>query len=120
MKTVGIIGGLGPSTTAEFYLEVIFACQKENKTNRPPALIWNVPISYKIEREAIVESRGKERLVPFLIDAAKRLEKGGADFLVMPCNSLHTFIGEIRRSVKIPVLSIVEETAKFLKKRKDS
>ena len=36
----------------------------------------------------------------------------------MPCNSLHSFIGEIRGSVKIPVLSIVEETVKFLKKEK--
>ncbi|MFH0835871.1 MAG: amino acid racemase, partial [Candidatus Micrarchaeota archaeon] len=38
-------------------------------------------------------------------------------FLVMPCNSLHVFISEIRKSVKIPVLSIVEETAKFLKNK---
>ena len=47
---------------------------------------------------------------------AQRLEKAGADFIVMPCNSLHIFIKDIRDSVKIPVLSIVEETVKFLKK----
>ncbi len=38
----------------------------------------------------------------------------------MPCNSLHIFINEIRKSVKIPVLSVVEETAKFLKNKKVS
>ena len=53
-----------------------------------------------------------------LLDAAQKLEKAGADFLVMPCNSLHAFINEIRDSVKIPVLSIVEETVKFLKKER--
>ena len=54
--------------------------------------------------------------LPFLIKEAKRLEEAGADFIVMPCNSLHVFIKEIRGSVKVPVLSIVEETIKFLKK----
>ena len=35
MKTVGIIGGLGPETTAEFYLEVSFGCFQKNKERRP-------------------------------------------------------------------------------------
>ncbi len=117
MKTVGVIGGLGPETTAEFYLEVVFGCYKKNKVARPPMLIWNVPLRYEIEEELLNNAAGEERYVPYLVDAAKRLEKGGADFLVMPCNSLHIFIGEIRRAVKIPVLSIVEETANFLQQK---
>jgi aspartate racemase len=117
MKTIGIIGGLGPETTSEFYSEISFACQEKNKTNRPPILIYSVPISYAIEEDAIARGKGEDRLIPLLTDAAKRLEKAGADFLTMPCNSLHEFITEIRESVKIPVLSIVEETTKFLKKQ---
>ena len=118
MKTAGIIGGLGPETTSEFYLEIIFCCYEKNKESRPPILIWNVPLKYKIEEDLLTKSEGEERYIPYLIDAAKRLEKGGADFIVMPCNSLHIFIKEIRESVKIPVLSILEETAKFLKKNR--
>ena len=118
MKTVGIIGGLGPETTSEFYLEVIFGCYTKNKDARPPILIWNVPLRYEIEEDLLKKAKGEERYIPYLMEAAKRLEKGGADFLVMPCNSLHRFIEEIRGSVKIPVLSIVEETAKFLKNRR--
>ncbi|MFA6135875.1 MAG: amino acid racemase [Candidatus Paceibacterota bacterium] len=117
MKTIGIIGGLGPETTSEFYSEISFACQENNKTSRPPILIYSVPISYAIEEDAIARGKGEERLIPLLTDAAKRLEKSGADFLVMPCNSLHEFINQIRESVKIPVLSIVEETTKFLKEK---
>lgn len=116
MKTVGIIGGLGPETTSEFYLELIFSCQKKDKTHRPSIIIASVPLPYKIEEEAIVKNIGLERIQPFLIEEAKRLEKAGADFIVIPCNSLHIFIKEIRNAVKIPVLSIVEETVKFLKK----
>lgn len=116
MKTVGIIGGLGPETTSEFYLELIFSCQKINKAIRPPILIYSVPLPYDIEEDAIVRGKGEERFVPFILDAAKKLEKAGANFLVMPCNSLHVFIEVLRDTIKIPVLSIVEETTKFLKK----
>lgn len=120
MKTAGIIGGLGPETTAEFYLEIIFGCYQKNKENRPPVLIWNVPLKYKIEEELLTKASGEERYVPYLVEAARRLEKGGADFIVMPCNSLHIFIDMIRKSVKIPVLSVVEETIKFLRAKKIS
>ncbi|MFH1780098.1 MAG: amino acid racemase [Candidatus Micrarchaeota archaeon] len=114
MKTVGIIGGLGPETTAEFYLELIFGCYRKNKKVRPPILIWNVPIDYRIEETFIVHAKGEEKYLPYLIEAAKKLEHAGTDFLVMPCNSMHVFIDAIRASVGIPVLSIVEETSRFL------
>lgn len=116
MKTVGIIGGLGPETTSEFYLDVTFSCQKRDKTIRAPIIISSVPLLFKIEEDLITKNIGAERYIPFLINEAQRLEKAGADFIVMPCNSLHIFIDQIRASVKVPVLSIIEETVKFLKK----
>lgn len=115
MKTVGIIGGLGPESTSKFYLEIITACLNQGEQQHPPVLIYSVPLPLGLEKECITKAQNEEKCIPFLVDAAKTLEKGGADFLVMPCNSLHVFIDEIRNSVKIPVLSIVEETVKFLK-----
>jgi aspartate racemase len=115
MKTVGIIGGLGPETTSEFYLDIVFSCQKKDKTSRPPIIISSVPLPYSIEEDAILRNVGIERFEPFLTAEARRLEKSGADFIAMPCNSLHVFIKKLRQSVKIPVLSIIEETVKFLK-----
>jgi aspartate racemase len=117
MKTAGIIGGLGPETTSKFYLEIIFSCQKLNKSNRPPIIISSVPLPYALEKDAIVNNSNLQKLLPYLIAEAKRLEKSGADFIVMPCNSLHLFIDDIRESVNIPVLSIIEKTAEFLKKK---
>lgn len=117
MKSVGVIGGLGPETTAEFYLEVIFQCQKSDTTQRPLILISSVPLLFEIERDLIATNTGKERYIPYLVKEAQRLEKSGVDFLVMPCNSLHIFINEIRESVSIPVLSIVEETVATLSKK---
>lgn len=117
MKTVGIIGGLGPETTSEFYLELIFSCRQINKFSYAPVLINSIPLPFILERDAIADGIGEERILPFLLDAAKNLENAGADFLVLPCNSLHKFIGDIRASVKIPILSILEETTRFLKEK---
>ena len=116
MKIVGIIGGLGPETTAEFYSTLISACQKKNKINIPPIIISSCPIPYKLFQETIAKDINWENFLPYLIIEAKRLERSGADFIVMPCNSLHVFINEIKNAVDIPVLSIIEETVKFLKK----
>lgn len=115
MKTVGIIGGLGPETTSEFYLDVVFSCRKRDNSSRPAIIIASVPLPYAIEEKLILRGEGAGRYLPFLINEARRLEKAGADFIVMPCNSMHVFISDIRASVRVPVLSIVEETVNFLK-----
>lgn len=116
LKSVGVIGGLGPETTAEFYLQTIFGCQKLNTEQRPLILISSVPLLFEIERDLIATNEGKERYIPFLVKEAKRLEKAGVSFLVMPCNSLHVFIEQIKNSVDIPVLSIVDETVRYIRK----
>jgi aspartate racemase len=115
MKTLGIIGGLGPATTAHFYLEVVFGCSKI-LGQRPQILISNVAIPLSIEQELITEAKNAKGILPFLLASAKQLEDGGADVIVIPCNTVHTFISEIRASTNVPVLSIIEETAKFLEK----
>lgn len=116
MKTVGVIGGLGPETTAEFYLDIVFSCQKKSKVHRPGIVISSVPLTYQIEEDMIMKNLGAEKLLPYLVAEAKRLEKSGVDFIVMPCNSLHIFIDDIRKSVKVKVLSIIEETVKYVEK----
>lgn len=118
MNTVGIIGGLGPETTSEFYLDIVFSCQKKDRTVRPGIIISSIPLPYQIEENLILKNEGAERYIPYLTEETKRLERAGADFIVMPCNSLHVFIEDMRKSVSIPVLSIIEETVKFLQKNK--
>lgn len=118
MKTVGIIGGLGPETTAKFYLQVVSLCGKIDKKQRPSILIQNVAITKTLEESFINQAQGGGELCKLLIKSAQNLEKGGADFIVIPCNTVHVFIDDIRASVSIPVLSIIDETVKVLKKNK--
>jgi aspartate racemase len=114
MKTLGIIGGLGPETTAHFYMEIISLSAKINKKQRPSILIANVPMDLEVEGNFINHSIGGVKFLKLILESAISLEKGGADFLVMPCNTAHVFIEEIRNAVSIPVLSILDETVKFV------
>ncbi len=117
MKILGILGGLGPQTSARFYLDVVSLFKKSGMTERPPILMWNIPLSYEIEKRFITTGKGIEQYRTLLIEGAKILEKGGADFIVIPCNSVHILINEVRSAVSIPVLSIIEETVTFLLKK---
>jgi aspartate racemase len=116
MKTVGIIGGFGPETTAAFQLEIVALCAAQKLRERPPILMWNTPIPLYIEDDLILKGESADKFLPFLISGAKILEKAGSDFLVFPCNTLHIFIDEIRNAVSIPVLSIIDEMATSLEK----
>lgn len=115
MKTVGIIGGLGPETTAHFILRVLSLCFEKNKIQRPNIISINVPITFKLEEEFINKSKGKKEFRKLLVQTAKTLEDAKVDFIVMPCNTAHVFIDDIRKSVNIPVLSIIDESANSLK-----
>lgn len=115
MKTLGIIGGLGPETTAHFILRVLSLCFENNKVQRPNILSINVPITFKLEEEFINKSKGKTEFRKLLVQTAKTLENAKVDFIVMPCNTAHVFIDDIRKSVNIPVLSIIDESTNILK-----
>ncbi|GHV19985.1 aspartate racemase [Clostridia bacterium] len=117
-KCVGVIGGFGPETTAEFYLQIIFGYKKAGVANRPHIIISNPGNPIEFENDFIGKNSSTERFVPILTETAQELERAGADFIVLPCNSLHKFIEEIRASVSVPVLSIVEETCKYIKSQK--
>ncbi|MDR3021470.1 MAG: amino acid racemase [Clostridiales bacterium] len=119
MKSLGIIGGIGPETSADFYLDVVFGCQKLNNTQHRPLIVMSsVPYPYWLENDEIINCNIGEQSKNLLITEAKRLEKSGIDMIAMPCNSLHVFINQIRESVKIPVISILEQTAKYIKANK--
>ncbi len=118
MRTAGIIGGLSRQTTAEFYLRVMSLTNERNKIHQPPILLWSIPLNYKVEEKMIKETKGEEGYLPYLIEAAQKLEKGGADFIVMPCNTMHVFIDQIKKSVRIPVIDIIEETIRIIRNNK--
>ncbi|MFA6325353.1 MAG: amino acid racemase [Candidatus Paceibacterota bacterium] len=118
MKTLGILGGVGPQTTSKIYLSIIDLIRKNGKDKYPSILIYNLPFPFIIENEAIIQGVNSEKMIPYLINGAKILEKAGADFGILPCNTLHKYISKIRKSVKFSFLSILEEVVLTLKSKK--
>ncbi|MBP6944421.1 amino acid racemase [Patescibacteria group bacterium] len=118
MKTLGILGGVGPQTTADIYLSVIRNLKDIGEDTYPPILIYNLPFPYSVEYDAIVKGENSEKMIPYLVEGAKILEKGGADFGILPCNTLHKYINSIREAVQIPFLSIIEEVVTVIKEMK--
>lgn len=112
---VGVLGGLGPDTTSEFNLSVTYKYLAINPARRPTILSLYIGLDLALEKEFVEHANGGEKYLPYLIDGIKRLEKGGASFIVIPCNSVHVYIGQMRETAKVPILSIIEETANFLK-----
>lgn len=115
MKTVGIIGGVGPSTTAAFYMRVI-QLTKQVHNARPPVVIHSIPVPATMEDKFLRTGKGIEQYESLLRDAAKALQNAGADFAVLACNSLHHLSDAICSTVDIPFVSIVDETVKYLKR----
>ena len=116
MKAVGIVGGLGPETTSQFYLDLIRKF-RENSDTYPKIIIDNVSFPFYLEEEIIRKSINEEKILPFLKESIRRLNKAGADFIVIPCNTVHIFIDELRRESSVPILSIVDETVKSVEER---
>ena len=77
-------------------------------------LIDSIPIPTRLERDNIIGEKNFELVLPYLTAAAKRLEQGGADFVVLACNSLHIFEKEIAACIDVPFMSIVEATLQFI------
>ncbi len=112
-KVIGILGGMGPLATVELFRRIVERTPAEKDQEHPRIIIYN---DTKIpDRTVFILGRGDDPR-PELIDAARKLESWGADFIIMPCNTAHFFAGTIQRNIKIPLLNMVEETAEEIKR----
>lgn len=107
-RVVGILGGMGPEATAVFLHRLVELTPARFDQEHLKIVVVNNP---KIpDRTAHIVGKG-ESPVPGLVEAARDLERLGADFIAIPCNTAHYFWQPIQDSVSIPVLNIVTETA---------
>jgi len=113
-KIVGILGGMGPEATADFFLEIIKLTPAKKDEDHLHIIIDNNP-QIPDRTEAIL--KGGKSPLPALQKAAQNLERAGADFIVIPCNTAHYFFDEIKKVVNIPLLHMMREVSKEIKER---
>ena len=113
-RVIGILGGMGPEATVDLYRRILLHTEARTDQEHFRVIIDSNP---KIpDRTAGLLDQGEDP-APLLCETARNLERAGADFVVMPCNTAHAFLLQIRASVGIPVLSIVDETIRALRER---
>jgi len=104
---IGILGGMGPEATARLFQLLTAATPAEHDQDHLHVLINSDP---KIpDRTAAILGSGEDPL-PALVEGARLLERAGADFLIMPCNTAHHWLPALREEVRVPILDMLRET----------
>ncbi|WDV46729.1 amino acid racemase [Clostridiaceae bacterium M8S5] len=112
-KTLGIVGGMGPLATSILFKKIIY--NTDAKTDQEHLnIIINNNVSIP-DRTRYILGEGISP-VNDLIATSINLEKSGADYLIMPCNTAHCFYEEIASNINIPFLNMIEETAIYIAK----
>jgi len=109
MKTIGLIGGMSWESTAEYY-RIINEAVKERLGGFHSAKIVMYSVDFKEIRELQLEA-GWDETTNLMIDAARRVERGGADFVLICTNTMHEMAEEVEASISIPLLHIADVTA---------
>jgi aspartate racemase len=110
MKTIGIIGGMGPLATVHLFERIVLRTKAEKDQDHVHVLIdSNTNIQ---DRTKAILGHGKSP-VQELISTAKILENSGADILIMPCNTAHHFINDIKKNISISIINMPEESVKY-------
>ncbi|MDT0213083.1 amino acid racemase [Rothia sp. ARF10] len=107
-EPVGILGGIGPMATVYFMRRVLDLTDASRDQDHVDMLVWNhasIP-----DRTAYLVGDSPDSPGPVMADDARQLERAGAKFIAVPCNTAQAFQDEVAAAVDIPVIDIVEET----------
>lgn len=110
MKRVGIIGGIGPESTVDYYKLIIGAFhEKQADLGYPEIIIYSANL---LDLMKILEAKKWDDLTDWLVEKVVALHKAGAEFAVIGSNTPHIVFQEVSSRAPIPMLSIIEETHK--------
>ena len=105
MATVGIIGGIGPESTIQYYRMIISSfLKKERNGNYPQIIINSINMNKMLE---LIEKNELANVTEFLLLEIERLLKAGADFALLASNTPHIVFNQISGLSPLPLLSIV-------------
>jgi len=109
MKTIGIVGGMSWESSAEYYRQLNENIKSRLGPTHSAELVM-YSMDFHLAAQLELEERWAE-LAKLLIGAIARLEKAGADFVIMASNTAHKVAEVVQRSIKIPLLHIADVTA---------
>jgi aspartate racemase len=109
MRTAGMIGGLGPESTVDYYRSIIARYRERKADAGYPHVILNSLDADKVL--ALLDNGRLGDLAGYLADGVELLARGGADFGFIAANTPHLVFDEVQRRSAIPLVSIVRATS---------
>jgi aspartate racemase len=106
VKSVGIVGGIAPDSTIEYYRQIIAAYRSHSSAGDYPSIIIN---SINLRRMIdLITSHDLAAVTEYVLEAIEKLARAGADFALLASNTPHLVFDDLRARSPLPLISIVE------------
>jgi aspartate racemase len=108
VKTLGIIGGVGPESTIEYYRRILAGCRQRRPELPAPSILID-----SVDNRKVIDLIAANRLpevIDYLAGELERLERAGADFALVAANTPHIVFDELSARVSLPLIDIVRAT----------
>lgn len=113
-EIVGVLGGMGPAATADFFAKLVRATPARVDQDHLRTIIWSDPTIP--DRTAALLSGGTDP-TPWLLAGARMLRAAGAGVIAVPCNTAHAFLPAVQADVGVPFVHMIEETVLHIRSR---
>src|SRR5438094_4934743 len=115
MKSLGIIGGVGPESTIEYYRNIIALYRERQRDGSYPAFIINsVDLKKGLD---FMDANNLTGMADYLLEEIGKLARAGANFGLISANTPHIVFDEVASKSSLPLISIVEATCAAAKAR---
>jgi aspartate racemase len=113
VTTVGIVGGLGPESTIDYYRRILEAWEQVDPSTAPSIVID----SLDVQRVLRLAGTNRPALAEYLLLSLRRLAGAGVDFAAITANTPHIVFDELAARSPVPLVSIVEVCAREAQRR---
>lgn len=115
MKKLGLVGGIGPASTLEYYKGITEGYRERiGGGNYPQMLIDSLNLA---EMYSLVDNKQWDEFTARFVGSIKTLAAGGAEYAAMAANTAHIVFDAVRSQSPLPLVSLVEETCKYAKSK---
>ena len=112
-KIIGILGGMGPESTADFFLKIIKTTPVKKDQDHLRIIVDNNP---KIPDRTLALLGNSKHPLEEIKETIHNLEKAGVELIAMPCNTVHYYYDELQRSTNIPIINMILETTAYIRR----
>lgn len=115
MKKIGLVGGIGPASTVEYYLGIIKKCRIEQRGNVYPEIV--IDSVNMLQHDKALAENDYDKLAQYLLRSLSNLKAAGAELAAITANTEHIVWNMVHSKFPLPVISIVEATIREIKRK---